>query len=615
MGVAPLAETEPQRVVLDARLGPAAECLNTACENLQAAATQSDPAKEQLLRAEAHLSFAQLHMTAAQRLQTPAGEVGTQSGTPLIPAGAQLVRALTEAQDFEAEASALQASWMQAALRRTACVSYVALEACEVAVQISWKSQEYSTYHDLLDREERKLDEAFAGMRPGELPGRVVAAAEVWLDDAYDNITLAQACLAVRSRREKRRIEMLEEYPEPPDGETSAEKARRLWMQRAFLQTTFTSRMAQEACNDSTETAWTYHEHRRLLDDEMMAVCRIYAEVEWADLPAHEGEKAQKWLMITHRNIERAREHVAMRIREAGEWGAPPSLPKGRYSYRQEDRRRVVRATLQAEAAATQVRLQAVGTDGASGKPQPVTKADTETKETRGGRPRGPAYPCVTSRTRAGQAELDSETDTSDPGGMPQLFREPRALSAGLPEALRRLVRRWAATRGTAPRPGAATEPRAEAEGPTPLGDRECKVCKGGISDTSVVSQAVAQGAEEGGGEEAVSEVTVQGAGESSESDDDEGDSGLRSELRARADSSPAEVGDSDEETPALGQSPGQSDEFARELAGTMSAIANLVVKATGRSVSNGGVAVFQRDARRLPSVQGEVPAVSGNVP
>ena len=63
MGVAPLGETGPRRVALDARLGPAAECLNTACEDLQAAATQSDPAREQLLRAEAHLSFAQLHMT------------------------------------------------------------------------------------------------------------------------------------------------------------------------------------------------------------------------------------------------------------------------------------------------------------------------------------------------------------------------------------------------------------------------------------------------------------------------------------------------------------------------------------------------------------------------
>ncbi len=104
---------------------------------------------------------------------------------------------------------------------------------------------------------------------------------------------------------------------------------------------------------------------------------------------------------------------------------------------------------------------------------------------------------------------------------MPQLFREPRALSAGLPEALRRLMRRWAATRGTAPRPGEAAEPQAKAEGPAPLGDRECKVCKGGTSDTSIVSQAVAQGAEEEGDGEVGSEAAVQGAGESSESDDD----------------------------------------------------------------------------------------------
>jgi hypothetical protein len=71
---------------------------------------------------------------------------------------------------------------------------------------------------------------------------------------------------------------VLEVHPEPPDGETSAEKARRLWMPRAFLQTTFTSRVAQGACSDYTETAWTHYEHRRLLDEEAMAVCRVYAE-------------------------------------------------------------------------------------------------------------------------------------------------------------------------------------------------------------------------------------------------------------------------------------------------------------------------------------------------
>jgi hypothetical protein len=158
--------------------------------------------------------------------------------------------------------------------------------------------------------------------------------------------------------------------------------------------------------------------------------------------------------MSTHKNIKRAREHVAMRIREAGEWGAPPSLPEGRYSYRQEGRRRIVRAALQAEATAAHVRPQAAEAGGVSGRPQLVTEVSTETEELRSGRPKGTAYPCEPSGTKASLTELDSEIDTSDPGGMPQLFREPRALSAGLPKALRRLMRRWTATRGTAPKPG-----------------------------------------------------------------------------------------------------------------------------------------------------------------
>jgi hypothetical protein len=161
--VSPLAETEPGVVALAARLVPAAECLETVRENLASTAAQPDSAREQMLRAEAHLSFAQLHIAAA----------------PSIPAGAQLVRALTEARGFEAAASALQASWTREALPRTACVSYVALEACEVAVQTSWSPRECSTYHDLLDREERRLDEAFRGMMSDELPGEVVAVAEV----------------------------------------------------------------------------------------------------------------------------------------------------------------------------------------------------------------------------------------------------------------------------------------------------------------------------------------------------------------------------------------------------------------------------------------------------
>ncbi len=100
-----------------------------------------------------------------------------------------------------------------------------------------------------------------------------------------------------------------------------------------------------------------------------------------------------------------------------------------------------------------------------------MAKVGTEAEEVESGRPKGTACPWQPSGTKASLTELDSEIDTPDPGGMPQLFREPRALSAGLPEALRRLMPRWTATRETAQGPGGAAEPQAKTEGPTRLGD------------------------------------------------------------------------------------------------------------------------------------------------
>jgi hypothetical protein len=325
--VSPLAETQPRVVALAARLVPAAECLETVRENLASIAAQLQSAREQMLRAEAHLSFAQLHMAAAQKFQTPAEEKVAPSDAPSIP-GVQLVRALMEARGFEAAASALQTSWTREALRRTTCVSYVAFEACEVAVRTSWNHQECSTYHDLLDREERRLDEAFGGMMPDKLPGAVVAVAEVWLDDAYDNIIMAQACLAVGRQHEEEQVATLEEHPEPPDGETSAEKARRLWIPRALQQTSYVSHMAREVCEDSTKTGWSiwsYKGYRRLLDEEMMGVCRIYAEVELADLPVSKGKEAKGWLTIDRASGSRvrARAHWRAHQRHKGAPGAP----------------------------------------------------------------------------------------------------------------------------------------------------------------------------------------------------------------------------------------------------------------------------------------------------
>ncbi len=109
----------------------------------------------------------------------------------------------------------------------------------------------------------------------------------------------------------------------------------------------------------------------------------------------------------------------------------------------------------------------------------------------------GSACRQASDEAEVGLAESDSETDTSDPGGMPQLFRESRAPGAGLPKTLRMLLRRRAATRGTTPRPVVVAGPRMKAREPTLLRNPKCKVRTGGTSDTSIVSRAITQGARE----------------------------------------------------------------------------------------------------------------------
>jgi hypothetical protein len=323
VGVTPLGETEPQMVVLEARLAPATEYLITAGEDLLSASTQSDSAREQLLRAEAHLSFAKLHMAAAQKFQTPTEEVGAPSDKTVIPARAQLVKALTEAREFEVMTSDPQArcqrQWVREALCRAACVLYVALEACEVATQTSWDPLECDAYHDLLDHEERRLYEAFGNIMPEELPGPMVAAAEIWMEDARDNVSVAHTWMAARRDKEEKRLAAPRGPPEPPDGGIPVETAHRLWAQRALQQTLHVSHMAQEICDDSIKadwTYWTYCEYRRLLDEEMVTICQTYMEVGMTDLSDREGKEAKEWLIGAHRDAERARRHIGAGIRK-----------------------------------------------------------------------------------------------------------------------------------------------------------------------------------------------------------------------------------------------------------------------------------------------------------
>jgi hypothetical protein len=135
-------------------------------------------------------------------------------------------------------------------------------------------------------------------MMPEELPGPMVAAAKVWMEDARDNVSTAHTWMAARRDKEGKRLAAPKGPPEPPDGGTPVETARRLWAQRALQQTSYVSHMAQEICDDSTKADWTsgtYSEYRRLLDEEMVTICQIYMGVGMTELSDPEGKEAKEW--------------------------------------------------------------------------------------------------------------------------------------------------------------------------------------------------------------------------------------------------------------------------------------------------------------------------------
>jgi hypothetical protein len=138
-----------------------------------------------------------------------------------------------------------------------------------------------------------------------------------------------------------------------------------------------------------------------------------------------------------------------------------------------------------------------------------------------------------------------------------------------------------------------AAEPRRKTREPPLLKKHEHKVRRGKVTNTGAILRIARKAREED--EEGVrSKVAVQRAGEQ-QTAEAEGSPRCRllREPGTNPDSTEVEAGDA--RTPAPDQPPGGSDGFARELASTMSAIASLVIRASGRSVSKGGWLYFNR--------------------
>jgi hypothetical protein len=451
----------------------------------------------------------------------------------------------------------------------------------------------------------------------------------------------------VRRELEEERIATLRDHPEPPDGESSAEKARRLWIPRAFQQTSYVSHMAREICDESTKanwSAWPYREYRRLLDEEMMTVSRIYAEVELADLPVREGKEAKGWLTSAHQDAERAREHTGGCVKKKEELMALLHPLKSSSSRSQGSvvRSRAFlaakgvnrRSQKQARDAADRARLQANKTPEAS-----TEFPGNERGEVSFARPRNRNEETVVQGTFVGgltgaaqrQAGRHSviiawTRGTMSPTSMDQLMQDtkrskrPQVASEAaeratrLPEGTRNgrrgnpacphaldradvdLVDSTSESDNFRPGRNAAAFQRSRGFGRLPT--------KSAAHAATPTSDHTRVRPKANGGRQAPkenrrtngkvrSEVAVHGAEELPTADVRRESPGFRLPQGARAGSSSMEAGDGDARAPAPDQPPGESDGFARELASTMSAIASLVIKASGRSVSNGGWLYF----------------------
>ncbi len=223
---------------------------------------------------------------------------------------------------------------------------------------------------------------------------------------------------SARREQEEGRLAAPEGHPEPPDGGTSAEKAQRLWILRALRQTSYVSHMSREVCDDSTKadwSIWSYREFRRLLDEEMMAVCRIYAEVELADPPVREGKEAKGWQTSAHKDAECAPEHIGARVKEREGLGALLHPDMADSSPHVQRRRARGAAFVEAKSAS------------ACSQKKDQGAADWARRQASRTPERDPARPHAPHGTEMDLVDRTSESDTSDPGGVPQLFRRSSA--------------------------------------------------------------------------------------------------------------------------------------------------------------------------------------------
>jgi hypothetical protein len=116
-----------------------------------------------------------------------------------------------------------------------------------------------------------------------------------------------------------------------------------------------------------------------------------------------------------------------------------------------------------------------------------ATRATRLPKGTRSGRQEDSACPRALDRAEVDLVDSTSESDTSDPGGMLQLFRGPTVLGACSPKMPHVLPRQRATARRSALKPAVAAKPRRKAGEPPLLKKLEHKIHQGGVTNTGAI--------------------------------------------------------------------------------------------------------------------------------
>ncbi len=225
-----------------------------------------------------------------------------------------------------------------------------------------------------------------------------------------------------------------------------------------------------------------------------------------------------------------------------------------------------------------------------------ATGATRLPERTKSERQEDPTWPHALNKSEAGLADMTSGSDISDPGGMPQFLRRPTAPSTRSPKVPRVVSHRQTAAQKSALKLTVAGGPQRKAREPPLLTRRGHKIRQEGVTNAGAILP-IARKAGEENEEGIMREVVIKGAEERPTAEVNE--SPRHGQLRGLGiNPDPVGVEAGGVRTPVPDQPLEGNDEFARDLASTMSAIASLVIRASGRSVSNGGCLYFSKGSR-----------------